>query len=379
MVLNMAQTWHQVRPGEVRNDCGGCHSHSQKPTSFELTAAAKPDYKLWDLTKEAPLFTTKANDKTGKQWDKASKTGVHFAKGVKDVEFYRDIKPLLEKSCVACHTKEADKPAGNLVLNDYQPWGRRGLVPWAENVTCPEVLPHTYVRLAQYSWAFQSRRSPLMWKVHGERLDGFANEDVESPKLNYHDDKDVLNWCHHSRRFQWDVDYTGTAMPPPDAIAGTYKGEKGMSIKVPPLSDEDKVTLARWIDIGCPIDLDFDPARPEVRGRGWMLDEGRPTLALASPLPGDNQEPLSRIIVGMHDYATGLNPDSFNVTADFAIDGVAAGENLASRFKPASDGVWELKLEKPIADLRGGKLTVSVEDREGNVTRVERSFSVAPK
>lgn len=25
MVLNMAQTWHQVRPGEVRNDCGGCH------------------------------------------------------------------------------------------------------------------------------------------------------------------------------------------------------------------------------------------------------------------------------------------------------------------------------------------------------------------
>ena len=32
MVLNMAQTWHQLRPGEVRNDCGGCHAHSQKPT-----------------------------------------------------------------------------------------------------------------------------------------------------------------------------------------------------------------------------------------------------------------------------------------------------------------------------------------------------------
>ena len=29
MVLNMAQTWHQVRPGEMRNDCGGCHAHSQ--------------------------------------------------------------------------------------------------------------------------------------------------------------------------------------------------------------------------------------------------------------------------------------------------------------------------------------------------------------
>ncbi len=29
MVLNMAQTWHQVRPGEMRADCGGCHAHSQ--------------------------------------------------------------------------------------------------------------------------------------------------------------------------------------------------------------------------------------------------------------------------------------------------------------------------------------------------------------
>ena len=35
MVLNMAQTWHQVRPGEIRNDCGGCHAHSQKPLAFE--------------------------------------------------------------------------------------------------------------------------------------------------------------------------------------------------------------------------------------------------------------------------------------------------------------------------------------------------------
>ncbi len=41
MVLNMAQTWHQVRPGEVRNNCGGCHAHSQQPTLFEKTAAAQ--------------------------------------------------------------------------------------------------------------------------------------------------------------------------------------------------------------------------------------------------------------------------------------------------------------------------------------------------
>lgn len=50
LVLNMAQTWHQVRPGEVRNDCGGCHAHSQTPTPFESTAAAQPGYAIADLT-----------------------------------------------------------------------------------------------------------------------------------------------------------------------------------------------------------------------------------------------------------------------------------------------------------------------------------------
>src|SRR5262249_26146080 len=39
MVLNMAQTWHQLRPGEVRTNCRGCHAHSQRPTPFAKTAA----------------------------------------------------------------------------------------------------------------------------------------------------------------------------------------------------------------------------------------------------------------------------------------------------------------------------------------------------
>src|SRR5262249_61035457 len=51
MVLNMAQTWHQLRPGEVRTDCGGCHAHSQKPTDFQFTYAAPPAYQVFDLAK----------------------------------------------------------------------------------------------------------------------------------------------------------------------------------------------------------------------------------------------------------------------------------------------------------------------------------------
>ena len=79
-------------------------------------------------------------------------------------------------------------------------------------------------------------------------------------------------------------------MPPPEAVAGTYDGPDGQKIKVAPLTDEDRRTLVRWIDLGCPIDLDYDPAKPQKRGYGWMLDDQRPTLTLTYP-EGRRQRP----------------------------------------------------------------------------------------
>jgi hypothetical protein len=106
-----------------------------------------------------------------------------------------------------------------------------------------------------------------------------------------------------------------------------------------------------------------------------MLDDNRPVVALTYPGPGGNAE-VSRILVGMHDYDTGLDLDSFTVTADFALDGTPAGTNLAAQFRPKSQGVWELRLNRPVTELARGRLTVSVQDRQGNLTRVERTFSV---
>src|SRR5262249_22174203 len=123
------------------------------------------------------------------------------------------------------------------------------------------------------------------------------------------------------------------------------------------------------------IDLDFNPARPQERGHGWMLDDTRPTLTLTYPRAGANP-PLARILIGMHDYCTGLDMSSFQVVADFPLDGKAAGQNLAPNFKEKSRGVWEWTLARPLADLPRGKLTVSVEDRQGNLTRIERTFAV---
>jgi hypothetical protein len=391
MNLTMAQTWHQVRPGEVRNDCGGCHSHSQKPTPFEETFAARPDYPVWDLTDKTPLLTTKSADETGKQWDLKDESGVRFADGVHNVEYWRDVRPILERSCVACHSKALKEPAAGLILDadDQHIAGTRDF---------PGSAPGTYYRLAldngqrqgkftkeqlggsdrpngqplfgpipegrhsryrfpqasRYIAKFQSRRSLLIWKVFGHRTDGLP--------------KSMQTEANAERYPQLLIDYNPAVMPPPEAVK---------SGKVQPLTDEDRLTLVRWVDLGCPIDMDYDAAKPTERGRGWMLDDNRPTLTLTSPRPGTNVE-LSRILVGMHDYYTGLDADSFEVVADFPVDGVAAGQNLAAKFRRKTEGVWEFQLARPITELADGKLTVSIRDEEGNVNRIERTFSVTP-
>jgi lysophospholipase L1-like esterase len=157
-------------------------------------------------------------------------------------------------------------------------------------------------------------------------------------------------------------------MPPPEAVKAG---------KVAPLTDEDRRTLVRWIGLGCPIDTAFDPENPDRPGDGWMLDDQRPTLTITYPQSGTSSD-LSRILIGMHDYYSGLVPDSFRVVADFPIDDIPAGENLASKFQTVSQGVWEYRLSKPIQQLTRGTLTVSVQDQQGNQSRIERTLAVEP-
>jgi hypothetical protein len=381
MVLNMAQTWHQVRPGEVRTDCGGCHAHSQKPTEFKQTAAARADYEVFDLTRKTPLLTTSAKDESKRIWDEKGESGLQFSAAVKNVEYFRDVKPILERSCAACHTtRNGAPPAAKLVLDDDK----------TVNLPDCDDVPGTYYRLAmdsagrfghkpiigswrganasRYVRMFQSRRSLLAWKIYGDRLDGWTNDDFPTeatpgdPRTLALKGEPVPNTPANRNRA--DLDFTGSAMPPPEAVA---------SGKVAALTDEDRLTLVRWIDLGCPIDLAFDPKEPAKTGYGWMLDDQRPTLALASPKAGANP-PVERILVGMHDYGTGIDAGSFTVVADFAVNGAAAGENLAPKFAPLGDGVFELKLNEPLTVARG-KLTMSVKDRQGNTTRIARGFS----
>ena len=73
---------------------------------------------------------------------------------------------------------------------------------------------------------------------------------------------------------------------------------------------------------------------------------------------------------------TDLDLASFQVVADFPVDGIPPGQNLAAKFKALPDARWELQLARPIPSLARGKLTVSIKNQQGNLSRIERTFSV---
>lgn len=360
MVLNMAQTWHQVRPGEVRNDCGGCHAHSQIPLAFNLTAAGQPGYQVWDLSKNTPLL---AKDISGE-------TTVDYANdSVVNVEFYKDIRPILKKHCAPCHTKKDSTPPGNLVLDnkkvevllpqDYKRlawdpnanWGYKPMVTVGGKPQWRQTNASRYIRM------FQSRRSLLVWKIFGERLDGWKNKDHPTEKIPG-DRNSLKNGVDPN---DCDLDYTGTIMPPPNS-------------GVPPLSEEQKMKIVRWIDLGCPIDL---AKGTENKGLGWYLDDLRPTLTVSSPRPGPNPGPLSVIRIGVADVNSGIKNNSLSVTCDAQIVAARnAGDELADYFTLVDDGIYEAVLPEPIPIGTETVLHVQVADKQGNITWQDVKFSV---
>jgi hypothetical protein len=357
MVLNMAQTWHQVRPGEMRADCGGCHAHSQQPLDFATTAAAAPGYQVVDLTQTTPLVTHDANGDPDLRIVNAP---------VVNVEFYQDIRPLLTRSCVPCHS--GTSAPGSLRLDDVSSFGG---------------LPGDYYRLAEdsnaqfgypplvtvggdpvwrqtnasrYIRAFQSRRSLLMWKLFGARLDGWTNDDhpTETSPGN-----PATIQPPGSAVNEADLNFTGSIMPP----AGSG---------VPPLTIDEKMLFARWIDLGAPIDRAQSPY-------GWMLDDLRPALAVSVPAPGMNGAPLDEIRFAAADAYTGVDPTSFSVTADFPVAGRQPGAELFDLAQPAGGDVYTIALAPPLQAATGAHVYVEVFDNQGNVTRVARKFSLGPQ
>lgn len=356
LVLNMAQTWHQVRPGEMRADCGGCHAHSQQPLSFDQTAAAQTGYQVVDLTATTPLIST---DGTG-QPDVAV-----IDQPVVNVEFYRDIRPILQNRCVdACHTAANPAPAGNLVLDDLSLYGglpgdyKRLADDQDANWGYPPVINNGIWRqtnASRYIRMFQSRRSLLIWKIFGRRLDGWSNAD--HPTETVPGDQSTLPTGANPN--DADLDYNGTIMPPP----GTTQA----------LTEDEKMLFARWVDLGAPINQ--GAGNNDNGPWGWFLDDLRPTVTISMPRPGFNNAPITSLRFGMADAYKGLNMSSLSVTTDFVVQGRPPGAELADLVTATGNGIYTINLNSPITSMATGLMRIDVADNEGNITRVRQQFS----
>jgi hypothetical protein len=278
-VLAMAQTWHQVRPGEVRVDCGGCHAHSQMPLAFENTAAAR--LPPTDLTLQP----------------------------AHDVEYVRDIEPLVQAKCVSCHRGDnapaqlrldRDTATNYSVLANNKDSQYGGIKPPA-GAYQTWLLPN----VSRYVRVLQSRRSLLMWKLAGARLDGWTNE--QWPTTIFANPTEA--------RYLFDLDY-----------------ERGTVDHAALLTDQEKRRVATWIDLAAPLDL----------GGGYWRDELRPTLSV-TVVAGE-------LLIGAADAYSGLDASSLSVT----VNGAPAA--LQSR----GGGVWAG------AAPPGAVVVAKVKDRAGN-------------
>ncbi len=355
LVLNMAQTWHQVRPGETRADCGGCHAHSQQPLAFAGTEASKPGYPVYDLSKVTPLVSQ----------DGGGQPVVNDVnESVVDVEFYQDIRPLLQAHCVSCHN--GTQNAGNLNLADLSLYGnlpgdyKRLADDQDADWGHPPVIPNGIWRqtnASRYVRMFQSRRSLLTWMVFGERLDGWSNADHPTETTP----GDASTLPAGAAPNDADLDYVPSAAHPAGGVPG--------------LSIDEKITFARWIDLGSAIDVAATRGNP---GMGWFEDNLRPTLTVSSPRPNYNPVAPSKIRFGMADANTGLDLATLSVTTTFPVQGRAAGAELADLAVQVGDGIWEIDLGGPLPkNLIDAHVRAAVADNQGNFKRVDVRFATA--
>jgi hypothetical protein len=264
------------------------------------------------------------------------------------VEWFRDVVPILESRCAGCHGGAS--PAAGLPLARSAPRIDRGGVAWpaawfrlvldgeAEFSAPPpngEVRWYT-PQLTRYLRGFQSRQSLLLWKVWGERLDGRRNEDRS-------DDLDFV---------------PSSAHPAGIGVAG--------------LTGEQKLTLARWVDLGAPIDLSSSSS-PHW---GYLEDDLRPTLVVRPSVAGARQAGFVDVLeIAAFDTESGVAPASLSVTCNLRLGGFAPGANLAAGKRIDPEGaILRLVLPRRVRTTEGAVFTISVRDAAGHTAKIVRAF-----
>ncbi len=105
MTLSTKQTWLHVYPGKTFASCGGCHAHSIEGVPFTDKRADSDTYQPWNLVNTTPMVTVDGSDE--------SRVVNRTVAGLWGVEFRRDILPILQNKCAACHTSANNAPPAN--------------------------------------------------------------------------------------------------------------------------------------------------------------------------------------------------------------------------------------------------------------------------
>jgi len=321
MTLYSETVWRSLPPGEERTDCGGCHVHSTDTTQldFETTQAGKGmpitgvsglsdtdemiAYSYWDLTGDrVPVISENGgvDIKTGGSWD---------------IEYNRDVKPIIDAKCVACHTAGGSGSA--LILDD-------GDAVWPR-LTKSGGYDYIKPQVSKWIRSPQARMSQFVWVAWGERLDGRTNATRGD-----------------------DVDY-------PDAHPALS------------LTFEEKRTIARWVDLGLPINY------PGVStdGFGYEDDNQLPALHIYSPQNGS--APINqKIRVGVTDAQSGVNWATLSLSYyDTSTPGTVL--NITS-FDRDERGI--VKANMPALSVGNTYVfSVTVDDNSGNTETITSRFT----
>jgi hypothetical protein len=312
LMLTAEQTWQSARPGERKNNCGGCHAHSyEKPALlFAQTAAGQPGHPVLDMALQTPLVDRDAaGNPTLTTWNRRAWT----------VEWFRDVKPIVDQKCVSCHT--AATPGGGLDLSGPDAWSRLAYEPGA-------AVQFGHHQASRWVRKHAATQSLLVWKVFGERLDGRTNATRSG-----------------------DVDYTGTIMPPPGS-------------GVPALTFLEQRTFGLWIDLGCLVDR-----TPGVATTGDPFDDQmRPTLVVSGIDRRENPSPLPPLRIGVYDLHSGIAGNSLDVRV--TPQGGATSPNLAAGIIVQDGSVVTVPLPALAADRRH-RLVIRVADQAGNFAHTQ--------
>lgn len=303
--LNTDQTWQHLKAGELKA-CDGCHAHSYEKVHaapFDNSEAAK-------LT--APMVVL--GDGTVPLIDGTRKPGLGYV-----VEYERDIWPIFQSRCVACHGDERteaglrldipttrvrrDQPADGstydrLVFDWYQkyvPAEKRIATRWTGGVALVKPNLSKYVRM------LSARASLLYWKAANARTDGRTDTERSG---------DIKFGADH----------------PTD------------------ITEEELAILGRWLDMGAPW------------GPDYAQDTLPPTLVAIVREAGDGKP--RALLIGVHDVGSGIDETSLRV---------CVGDSCEPISSPPIPEDRQVEIDLSFIDPKL-YIQASVSDIAGNVT-----------